>query len=497
MNIYASIQGLLHRVISEELIHSEDEIYSRNKIMSLLALDSFPNQVPFDRNKDIPVYLEEIASYAIKEGFIKNQSDEIEIFLSKLMDIFLPRPSDLNNRFYKKYSNDPIAATNYFYKLSQNSNYIKTKDVSKNISYKVNTNYGELDITINLSKPEKDPVQIAFERKMKPATTTYPKCLLCIENEGFVGRIGHPARSNHRMVRVHINDEKWLLQYSPYVYYNEHCILLADTHRDMKIDRETFTRLLDFIEKFPHYFIGSNADLPIVGGSILSHDHYQGGNYEFAMAKAVNKYEFKMKRFPLISASILKWPVSVIRLRGVNKSDLISASEYILDKWKNYSDLDVNLVAYTGEVRHNTITPIARINSDKEFEIDLVLRNNRTSEEHPLGIFHPHEDVHHIKKENIGLIEVMGLAVLPARLDREITEIEKYLLGQANEIEPYHLTWGEDMKNRYAGNISTQTVSDIVRNEIGIKFLRALEHAGVYKWDQKGFEAFIRFIDIL
>lgn len=497
MNIYASIQGLLHQVISVELIPSEDEIYSRNKIMSLLALDAFPNQVTFDRNKDIPDFLEEIAYYAINEGFIKNQTDEIEIFLSELMDIFLPRPSDLNNRFYQKYSKDPITATNYFYKFSQDSNYIKTKDISKNISYKVNTNYGELDITINLSKPEKDPVQIAFERKLKPSTSTYPKCLLCIENEGYGGRIGHPARSNHRMVRVEINDEKWLLQYSPYVYYNEHCILLANTHREMKIDRETFTRLLDFIEKFPHYFIGSNADLPIVGGSILSHDHYQGGNYEFAMAKAVDEYEFKMESFPLISASILKWPVSVIRLRGVNKSDLISASEYILNKWKNYSDPEVNIVAYTGEVRHNTITPIARIKNKNEFEIDLVLRNNRTNEEHPMGIFHPHEDVHHIKKENIGLIEVMGLAVLPARLDREITEIEKYLLGQANEIEPYHLAWVEDMKKRYVGKISTQTVSEIVRNELGRKFLSALEDAGVYKWDQKGLEAFRRFIDIL
>ncbi|UPM55063.1 UDP-glucose--hexose-1-phosphate uridylyltransferase [Gottfriedia acidiceleris] len=497
MNIYASIQGLLHQVISVELIPSEDEIYSRNKIMSLLALDAFPNQVTFDRNKDIPDFLEEIAYYAINEGFIKNQTDEIEIFLSELMDIFLPRPSDLNNRFYQKYSKDPITATNYFYKFSQDSNYIKTKDISKNISYKVNTNYGELDITINLSKPEKDPVQIAFERKLKPSTSTYPKCLLCIENEGYSGRIGHPARSNHRMVRVEINDEKWLLQYSPYVYYNEHCILLANTHREMKIDRETFTRLLDFIEKFPHYFIGSNADLPIVGGSILSHDHYQGGNYEFAMAKAVDEYEFKMESFPLISASILKWPVSVIRLRGVNKSDLISASEYILNKWKNYSDPEVNIVAYTGEVRHNTITPIARIKNKNEFEIDLVLRNNRTNEEHPMGIFHPHEDVHHIKKENIGLIEVMGLAVLPARLDREITEIEKYLLGQANEIEPYHLAWVEDMKKRYVGKISTQTVSEIVRNELGRKFLSALEDAGVYKWDQKGLEAFRRFIDIL
>ncbi|MEE6449483.1 UDP-glucose--hexose-1-phosphate uridylyltransferase [Gottfriedia acidiceleris] len=497
MNIYALIQGLLQKVISLDLIDSEDEIYSRNKIMSLLSLEAFPKQVLFNSNKDIPELLEEITDYAIKEGRIKNQSVEIEIFLSELMDIFLPRPSDLNDRFYRKFQNDPKLATNYFYKISQNSNYIKTKDISKNISYKVNTNYGELDITINLSKPEKDPKQIALERKMKSETSTYPNCLLCIENEGYIGRVGHPARSNHRMIRIHVNDEKWLLQYSPYVYYNEHCILLSNTHREMKIDRETFTRLLDFIEKFPHYFIGSNADLPIVGGSILSHDHYQGGNYEFAMAKAVNEFEFKMNDFPLISASILKWPVSVIRLRGGNKSDLINASEYILDKWKNYSDHEVNIVAYTGEVRHNTITPIARIKSNNEFEIDLVLRNNRTNEEHPMGIFHPHEDVHHIKKENIGLIEVMGLAVLPARLDQEITEIEKYLLGQANEIEAYHIAWAEDMKKRYVGKISTQTVSEIVRNEIGRKFLRALEDAGVYKWDEKGIKAFHRFIEIL
>jgi UDPglucose--hexose-1-phosphate uridylyltransferase len=497
MNIYSSIQGILNQAVSVELIHSEDEIYSRNKIMSLLALGSFPEQVPFNSKKEIPELLDEIVYYAIEEGIIKDQLDEKEIFSSTLMDLFLPSPSDINFTFYQKYQNDPKTATDYFYKLSQNSNYIQTKSVSKNINYKVDTTYGELDITINLSKPEKDPKQIAMEREMKTSTSNYPKCLLCIENEGYAGRIGHPARSNHRMVRVGFNDEKWLLQYSPYVYYNEHCILLSSSHRDMKIDRGTFTRLLDFVEKFPHYFIGSNADLPIVGGSILSHDHYQGGSHEFAMAKAEEEYEFKMDAYPSIFASIIKWPMSVIRLRGVNKTDLISASEYILQKWKNYSDREVQIEAYSGEVRHNTITPIARINSNHGFEIDLVLRNNRKNEEHPMGIFHPHEDVHHIKKENIGLIEVMGLAVLPARLDREIIEVEKYLLGQANEIESYHLSWAEDMKLRYEGEISNHTVTDIVRNEIGKKFLKALEDAGVYKRDYKGIEAFRLFTDSL
>lgn len=497
MNIYSSIQGLLNQAVSVELIHSEDKIYSQNQILSLLALDSFPEQVPFNSKKDIPELLDEIVFYAIEEGIIKDQLDEKENFSSKLMDIFLPRPSDFNFTFNQKYKNDPRTATDYFYKISKNSNYIQTKSISKNINYKVDTTYGELDITINLSKPEKDPKQIAMEREMKTSSSNYPKCLLCIENEGYAGRIGHPARSNHRMVRVDFNDEKWLLQYSPYVYYNEHCILLSSLHRDMKINRGTFTRLLDFVEKFPHYFIGSNADLPIVGGSILSHDHYQGGNYEFAMAKAVDEYEFKMDVYPSISASIVKWPMSVIRLRGVNKNDIISASEYILEKWKNYSDREVNIEAYTGEIRHNTITPIARLKSNNEFEIDLVLRNNKTSDEHPMGIFHPHVDVHHIKKENIGLIEVMGLAVLPARLDREITEVEKYLLGQANEIESYHLSWAEDMKLNFEGELSTYTVTEIVRNEIGRKFLRVLEDAGVYKRDPKGIEAFRRFTDSL
>lgn len=491
MEIYSSIQGLLHLAISNELIQPEDEMYSRNQILSLLSLHSFPECVSFQSKNNLADILKEIIDYATRKGLINNQFDEIEIFSSKIMNVFMPRPSDLNHTFYEKYNHNPKTATNYFYRLSQNSNYIQVNRIAKNITYKAPTSYGELDITINLSKPEKDPRQIELERRMK-STSNYPTCLLCVENEGFLGRVGHPARSNHRMVRMELAKEDWLLQYSPYVYYNEHCILLSKIHRDMKIDQKTFTRLLDFVEKFPHYFIGSNADLPIVGGSILSHDHYQGGNYHFAMAKAEEEYVFNMREYPLINASIIKWPMSVIRLRGNNKEELIDASNYVLEKWMNYSDESVDIKAYTEDIRHNTITPIAR-KKNNEYEMDLVLRNNRTTTEYPMGIFHPHEDVHHIKKENIGLIEVMGLAVLPERLDKELTEVKKFLLDEDHEIETYHLTWANEIIQQYKSEITSDSVNDIVKKELAKKFLKILENAGVYKRNDCGQEAFKRF----
>lgn len=494
MNVYSVIQELTRKAVLAELISSEDEIYARNQMMSLLGLDSFLEDEVKEVNLDIPNLLEILANYAVEKNLIHDLFDEKEILSSKIMDVFLPRPSDVNKAFKEKYERNPVEATDFFYDLSQNSNYIQTKRIAKNINYSVETEYGELDITINLSKPEKDPKQIAMEKEFKGASSAnYPKCLLCVENEGYAGRIGHPARSNHRMIRLELGDEEWFFQYSPYVYYNEHSILLCGEHRDMEINRKTFARLLEFVGKFPHYFAGSNADLPIVGGSILSHDHYQGGKYEFAMAKAEDEHIFSINNYSGIRASTIKWPMSVIRLRGENKDDLIDASVHIFKKWKSYSDLDVHIAAFTDGIRHNTITPIAR-KRGADFEIDLVLRNNRTSGDYPLGIFHPHQDVHHIKKENIGLIEVMGLAVLPARLTSELAEVEKFLLDEPNQVEAYHLPWAEEMKSRWSAELTSRSAAAIVREEVGRKFLKALLDAGVFKRDKAGQEAFCRFI---
>ncbi|MDG4657275.1 UDP-glucose--hexose-1-phosphate uridylyltransferase [Ectobacillus antri] len=493
MEIYAVIQGLLDQVKQVGLIAAEDEVYARNRILDILNVNSFESPV-YAVEATIPDLLEMLEDFAVKKGLIKNLLDEKEMFASKIMNVFMPRPSDLNRMFWDRYKSDPQQATTFFYDMSQNSNYIQTKRIAQNISYTVDTAYGELDITINLSKPEKDPKEIALEKEMKSLqATNYPKCLLCVENEGYEGRIGHPARANHRLIRLQLEEEAWFLQYSPYVYYNEHCILLSGAHRDMKINKDTFLRLLAFIKQFPHYFAGSNADLPIVGGSILSHDHYQGGNYEFAMAKAGEELSFTMKDFSAVEAAIIKWPMSVIRLKSTQTAELAEAGAYILDKWISYSDSQVGVKAYSGDTRHNTITPIARYRNGK-YELDLVLRNNRTSEEHPLGIFHPHDDVHHIKKENIGLIEVMGLAVLPARLKSELEEVENYLLGKEHDMPDYHLPWAQDIHARYGQDLASEAVHDIVKKEVGLKFLRVLEDAGVFKRDPKGQEAFRKFV---
>ena len=495
MEIYIAVQQLLNQTKRLHLLNPADEIYSRNQLLSLLQLDSFIKQ-PTENELPIPDLLDIIAEYAVKAGIINDLLADRDIFKAKIMDVFIPKPSEINRIFAQQYHENPKNATDYFYELSRNSNYIQTKQIAKNISYIVNTEYGELDITINLSKPEKDPKQIALEREMKPVTTNYPTCLLCIENEGYVGRLNHPARSNHRMVRIPICDETWYLQYSPYLYYNEHCILLSGEHRDMKIDHQTITNLLTFVKKFPHYFIGSNADIPIVGGSILTHDHYQGGRYEFAMARAKEEEAFSIKGFPSVSAHIVKWPMSVIRLKGIRLEEVAGAVDRILQKWIRYSDPSVDILAYTGDTRHNTITPIARLR-DGLFELDLVLRNNRTSEKHPMGIFHPHQDVHHIKKENIGLIEVMGLAVLPARLQKELVEVEKYLLNKPNEMEDYHRAWAELLKLAHDKELSPETTKDFVYQAVGTKFLKCLEDAGVFKRNQEGKHAFLRFIDTL
>jgi UDPglucose--hexose-1-phosphate uridylyltransferase len=495
MEIYDLIQSLLDQSMECEMIEREDEIYARNQLMSLLQLADYPEKMEGVKGASIPDVLEQIVQYAFEKGIVGILDADKEIFSSKLMNVLVQRPSDVNRRFYRHYEKDPTCATEYFYQLSQNSNYIQTKSIAKNISYKTDTPYGELDITINLSKPEKDPKQIALEKEKKQ-DVQYPKCLLCEENEGYVGRVGHPARSNHRMIRVELEDEPWYLQYSPYVYYNEHCIVLSKEHRDMKISRKGFERLLSFVEKFPHYFVGSNADLPIVGGSILTHDHYQGGNYEFAMARADEEYSFQMKEFLHVSVATVKWPMSVIRLRSRNKEELILAADYILNSWKGYSDEKVDIHAYSGDTPHNTITPIARMR-EGQFELDLVLRNNRTSEKHPLGIFHPHSDVHHIKKENIGLIEVMGLAVLPARLKEELEEVKAYLLGRSDLVKDYHLPWAEELKNKYETEWSDDMAEEILKREVGLKFQRVLEDAGVFKRDTDGQVAFRRFCESL
>lgn len=496
MNVYRAIQTLLDKAIYTEMIAPQDEIYARNQIMSLLSIDDFPWRESVNNEFIIPDILAVLVDYAIEKGIITNSGSAKDILASKIMNVLVPKPSEVNKLFYKKYNSNPAKAMQFFYELSSNSNYIQTKSIAKNVNYVIETKYGDFDITINLSKPEKDPEQIAREQAIKTSAFNYPKCLLCVENEGYVGRIGYPARSNHRMITLKLSGEPWFFQYSPYAYYNEHCIILSDEHRDMKIDRAAFARLLEFVEKFPTYFIGSNADLPIVGGSILSHDHYQGGNYEFAMSKADKAFSFSLRNYPSIEATTLRWPLSVIRLRGEEREELVNAAELILELWKNYSDPEVSVLSNTGETRHNTITPIVRRRNEL-FEIDLVLRNNRTCEEHPLGIFHPHADVHHIKRENIGLIEVMGLAILPARLESELREIEKYLLDVPAEVKDYHLSWIRELRMQYGESITPETVRAIVRDEVGKKFVRGLEDTGVFKQNEIGLKAFRRFINFI
>ncbi|WP_028783936.1 UDP-glucose--hexose-1-phosphate uridylyltransferase [Thalassobacillus devorans] len=489
--IYQHIEGLIKKALSMELIKASDVNYVRNQLMGLLSLKSFPEKIDNPSTGSIPHILENIIADAIEIGLIENIFDEKEILSANIMNCFIARPSVINEEFYDRYTQSPRLATNYFYNLSKNSNYIHINRISKNISYKTETQYGEMDITINLSKPEKDPVQIKREREVKQKLS-YPKCVLCKENEGYLGRTGYPARANHRIIKVPILGENWYLQYSPYVYYNEHSILFFEEHRNMKIDKTTFERLLVFTDKFPHYFIGSNADLPIVGGSILNHDHYQSGKFEFAITKAKTDFYFKLRAFPKIDCSVLEWPMSVLRLKGTKLSDLVNAANHVLNTWKNYSDPLSDISAFTDNVPHNTITPIAR-QKNGEYELDLVLRNNRTSEEHPSGIFHPHADVHHIKKENIGLIEVMGLAILPPRLKTELLEVKKYLQGKGNNIPDYHQKWAEQLKDKYNTIHSEEEAKNIIQKELGNKFIKALEDAGVLK----NRAAFNRFINKL
>lgn len=409
----------------------------------------------------------------------------------ELMDLITPIPSVLNQRFNETYAQDKKRAIADFYELSKANDYVKTKAIAKNIYFKTPTDYGNLEITINLSKPEKDPKQIALAKKLAPSG--YPLCQLCMENEGYYGRVDHPARTNHRIIRFNLGEEVWGFQYSPYAYFNEHCIFLDGKHEPMVISKETFSNLLEIVEKFPGYFAGSNADLPIVGGSILTHEHYQGGRHVFAMEEAPVEKSFRFAGFENVSAGIVKWPMSVIRLNGSDKAELVALSAKILDSWRKYSDEKVNVKAFDGDVLHHTITPIARMKNGN-YELDLVLRDNQTSEEYPDGIFHPHKDVQHIKKENIGLIEVMGLAILPPRLKDELAEVGKHILGTSNEMKEYHRVWADEIKQNHP-EATAENITEIVNQETGRVFARVLEDAGVYKRNKQGQEAFMRFVE--
>ena len=467
-----------------------DRIVLRNLLLAMIGKEDLDTQL--EQSNTLPDrldLLDILVDWAVANGKTADYQYERETLEAQIMSLITPMPSVINKHFWGVYAENPEAATDYFYQLSQNNDYIKTRSIAKNIAFQHRTNYGELEITINLSKPEKDPKQIALA-KNAPASA-YPACQLCMENEGYAGRIDHPARANHRIVRMPLNGEKWGLQYSPYAYYEEHCIFLAEEHKPMKLDKHTFDKLLGIITQFPHYFVGSNADLPIVGGSILSHDHYQGGRHTFAMAEAPVERQFELPQFTSIQAGIVKWPMSVIRLSGKDQTELAEAATFILDAWRGYSDEAADIFAATEGTPHNTITPIARM-KDGFFELDLVLRNNRTSVEFPDGIFHPHPDVQNIKKENIGLIEVMGLAILPPRLKDELETIEDYLNGEAAEVAPYHQEW-------VAGLVveKERTCADaayVVQEAVGEAFLRVLEDAGVFKRTTEGQQAFRRFV---
>lgn len=460
--------------------------------------DAFEEPSNVSEKCELPIVLDTLIDAAIEKGIIAGTSIiERDLFDTKLMGVLIDRPSHIEEVFQLKYARNPQSATDWYYDFSQASNYIRRDRIAKDKKWTVMSDYGTLDITINLSKPEKDPKVIAACKEMPQ--TAYPKCQLCMENEGYAGRLDHPARQNHRIIPLIINGQHWGFQYSPYVYYNEHCIVFNGQHVPMKIDRTTFEKLFSFVEQFPHYFLGSNADLPIVGGSILSHDHFQGGHYEFAMERAKIDRKVVVLGYEDIEAYILHWPLSVIRICSDDYIKLIDMGEHILNKWKKYSDQDAFIFSETNGEPHNTITPIAR-KRDKVYELDLVLRNNITSDEHPLGVYHPHEQYHHIKKENIGLIEVMGLAVLPSRLDHEMKLLMKCLVDSlpfdTYEELKKHSNWAEMIRCKYKV-FDEDTVESIVQHEIGNVFIKVLEDAGVFKQTKDGQKAFDRFISSL
>ncbi len=477
------------------LIDDCEYIWAINTILDVLKLDSYTDPHQSWGEIELAPVLEELLDDARARGVLgENSVVYRDLFDTELMGRLTPRPAQVIERFHALYSQSPQLATDWYYQFSQDTNYIRRDRIARDMQWKAPTEYGELDITINLSKPEKDPKAIAAAKNL-PASA-YPRCQLCAENEGYAGRVNHPARQNHRVIPITINNARWFLQYSPYVYYNEHCICLNSEHAPMKIDRACFGKLLDFVRQFPHYFVGSNADLPIVGGSILAHDHFQGGRYSFAMEKAPVELPFTFPGFEDVTSGIVKWPMSVIRISSESPERLIELADKILTAWRGYTDEQAMILAQTDGEPHNTITPIAR-RRGVLYELDLVLRNNLTTPEHPLGLYHPHAELHHIKKENIGLIEVMGLAVLPARLKEELAAVADCLACKgdlrANELTSKHADWAQAFaKNNL---ITRQNALEIVQRETGLVFAKVLEHAGVYKRDQAGRAAFLRFLN--
>ena len=491
--VYEAIKKLVTYGIETGLISEEERIYSTNLILDVLKLDDYEEPQEGYKNVELQPVLKELLDFAVEKGLIEDSVVYRDLFDTRLMNCLMPRPSQVIKIFKEKYAVSPKEATDYYYKLSQDSDYIRRYRVCRDMKWVTKTEYGDIDITINLSKPEKDPKAIAAAKLAKQSG--YPKCQLCRENEGYAGRTNHPARENHRIIPITINGGQWGFQYSPYVYYNEHCIVFNGQHIPMKVERATFVKLFDFIKLFPHYFIGSNADLPIVGGSILSHDHFQGGNYEFAMAKAPVEREFTVKGYEDVKAGIVKWPLSVIRLSCADEKRIIDLADHILKAWRDYTDEAAYVFAETDGEPHNTITPIARKRGDM-YELDLALRNNITTPECPLGLYHPHNELHHIKKENIGLIEVMGLAVLPSRLKEEMEVLSDYIVNgkdiRSNEKIEKHADWVEAFRPKY-DVINSDNVDAIIKEEIGIVFKKVLEDAGVFKRDAEGQAAFDRF----
>ncbi|MCI8453900.1 MAG: UDP-glucose--hexose-1-phosphate uridylyltransferase [Lachnospiraceae bacterium] len=494
--IYKAIRNLIAYGERTGLLEKEDTIYAINRLLDLLCLDEYEEaEVPVSE-APLEDILRELLEYAAEKGLLEHDSVVYrDLFDTKLMNCLMPRPSEVVKKFWGLYKESPEAATEYFYKLSQDSDYIRRYRVIKDMKWVTPTVYGDIDITVNLSKPEKDPKAIAAAKLAKQSG--YPKCLLCMENVGYAGRVNHPARSTHRIIPLTMNGDGWGFQYSPYVYYNEHCIVFNGKHTPMQIDRSTFIKLFDFVKQFPHYFLGSNADLPIVGGSILSHDHFQGGRYTFAMAKAPVETELTFKGFEDVKGGIVKWPMSVIRLSCADSSRLIELGDRILKAWRSYTDEAAFIFAETDGEPHNTVTPIARWRNGN-FELDLVLRNNITTKERPLGVFHPNPKLHHIKKENIGLIEVMGLAVLPARLKEELALLADYIVEgkdiRSEESIEKHADWVREFLPKYA-SVTKDNVMEILKAEVGCAFAEVLEDAGVYKRNEAGRQAFLRFID--
>lgn len=491
------IKQLVDYGVSSGLIPENERVYSTNLLLEIYGKDNFSDPDISETSLPLDEILNNLLDIAVDEGLIEDSVTYRDLFDTKLMNCITPRPSQLQNRFWFLYETSPKEATDFYYDFSQNTNYIRRDRIAKDLKWKVPSEYGDIDITINLSKPEKDPKLIAAAKNAP--SSGYPKCLLCRENEGYAGNTNHPARQNHRIIPLRLGNSDWNMQYSPYVYYNEHCIVFNNRHTPMKIDTSTFVKLFDFVKMFPHYFIGSNADLPIVGGSILSHDHFQGGHYTFAMAKAKSVFSFEVPEFNNVSCEVLKWPLSVIRLKSDSTEDIVRLASHILVKWRNYTDEDAFIFANTDGKPHNTITPIARFRNGM-YELDLALRNNITTPEHPLGVYHPHEKLHHIKKENIGLIEVMGLAVLPSRLKNEMNLLAEYIIKgkdiSGNEAIAKHADWANEiLSTRH--DITSENVMEVLETEIGKVFVKVLEDAGVYKCTPEGLESFKKFIDIL